>query len=813
MRRHALWAAMLSAGLLAACGGGGGDGGTTTTPVDTSASVALSGVAAKGLMANALVSAHAVNADGSVAATALASTTTDATGKYTLSFTATKDQPVVIRVQAKDDGSTTHLDEVSGAAQALPAGFTMRALFVPNASGAITTSASVTPFSEMAVAAAEHASGGVTAANAAQAISTVTQLLGFNPTGVTAKGVADAASTDEQKLAVLLTAVSQLADSGALGCDSGSAGAKVQCVVQTLADASSTSSIKLAADSDGAVTDVSAALASAVQTVLADPDLAGSVASTTLTSVIANLGCSGETCTAAPVAGGSTPDPVANAITSAKLFFTELKSDWAALFSRGGVSSVATGATNAEAWKFRQAMTGVQVPAEMAIKDLGALLMGADLYNDYKAGRETSNGRGRATDVTATNTASMAGNYNAVGCSLYQDSATTTLATAPANANFIGCRGTYFVTITSGASGTVTTEWRHGFTITPNADGSFGYTTRARKRVTTCLNGSCTTNLNEALQTNFYAGMLTPSVDTAGHITGFSVTGELPGAFKSGTTTLANDHHSWSLSGTRTIAGFKQETSTLEGSVIAYNADASVAGTLTVKSGTSTEIPVTADGHQPSDADPATQGDLATLSLDLVWATPTAEFEGVLSATDSVWDKSLTVHTPTKLVLSGALRNIADGVTTEFVKGVFSAGVEGYAAYDTTLADSAANHYAATFSFVGTVTAPSRPTLQVTLGAAQNSHEDELASLTLQYRSFVAGAPRLAIDVTSSKAPDGTRSYTLTEASANLALTWAEGAASSNLVYGSSQVIGTLVRDTGRLTFSDLSFVSLDIGL
>jgi hypothetical protein len=103
--------------------------------------------------------------------------------------------------------------------------------------------------------------------------------------------------------------------------------------------------------------------------------------------------------------------------------------------------------------------------------------------------------------------------------------------------------------------------------------------------------------------------------------------------------------------------------------------------------------------------------------------------------------------------------------------------------------------------------------LQVTLGAAQNSHEDELASLTLQYRSFVAGAPRLAIDVTSSKAADGTRSYTLTEASANFSLTWAEGAASSSLVYGSSQVIGTLVRDTGRLTFSDLSFISLDIGL
>ena len=46
MQRHALFAAMLTAGLLAACGGGGGD--TTTTP-ETPASVSVTGIAAKGL--------------------------------------------------------------------------------------------------------------------------------------------------------------------------------------------------------------------------------------------------------------------------------------------------------------------------------------------------------------------------------------------------------------------------------------------------------------------------------------------------------------------------------------------------------------------------------------------------------------------------------------------------------------------------------------------------------------------------------------------------------------------------------------------
>ena len=135
--RKTLFVAMASAGLLSACGGGGGsDAATpvTPTPSSTSATVALSGTAAKGLMANADVGVYAVNADGSVAATPLQTTTTDAQGKYSLSFTGTKDQPYVVRVSA--NANTTHADEVTGTAQPLPVGFQMRSLVVPTATGA-----------------------------------------------------------------------------------------------------------------------------------------------------------------------------------------------------------------------------------------------------------------------------------------------------------------------------------------------------------------------------------------------------------------------------------------------------------------------------------------------------------------------------------------------------------------------------------------------------------------------------------------------------------------------------------------------------
>ena len=112
--------------------------------------------------------------------------------------------------------------------QPLPVGFAMRSLLPAATSDTVTTSASVTPFSEMAVAAAAEAPGGVTTANATQAVTTMVHLLGFNPSNVVPTTTSGANATpDQQKLAVMLTAVSQLAASNALGCNTGSAGDKI----------------------------------------------------------------------------------------------------------------------------------------------------------------------------------------------------------------------------------------------------------------------------------------------------------------------------------------------------------------------------------------------------------------------------------------------------------------------------------------------------------------------------------------------------------------------------------------------------------
>ena len=823
MKRTPLFA-VLGASLLSACGGSGSD--TPTETPSAAATVALSGTAAKGLMANADVFVHAVNADGSVnTTTSLAGpTVTGNDGKYSLSFNGSKDTPYVVQVRAKADGSTTHRDEVSGADQSLPAGFTMRSLVLPDASGNVTTTASVTPFSEMAVAAAAKASGGVSAANAAQALSTVKQLLGFDPTKVAATSTGSASSDDEKKLAVLLTAVSQMASSGDLGCNSGAAGDKVKCVVDALGAAASTTSIKLESGS----TNVSAVLSSAVNTVLAKPELVGSISSTLLNTVAANLGCSSD-CAAASTGSTPTVDATALAISGAKLLFTQLKSDWTALFSRGGASSIATGAANVQAFKFDQAMRDVHLPATTLLTDSGALLLGIDLYNDFKAGRTSTPSRGRGEGMVANDdSADFSNSYGAASCGLYQDANTQVLATAIGNANFIGCSARYYLSRSYANNSFTTNEYRHGFAITPNADGSFGWQTRARLRVT---NPNGVVLSNAALQTDAngvalepFTGTVTTTM-TGGSVTGFSIVGELAGGFENGGFRLVNHKHAINLSGTRSFSASQRKdgSSSISGSLVAQDSSGATLSTLTVKQGSSKELPVSkdADGNEVAPGSPtavrSAGGTLHALTLNLVFSTASAEFEGLLSLPSASWDKSGTRLQPTEATLSGMLRNISGGVANEFLNGSFTAKATGYADYDATVPYSATNRYTRSLSFVGQITAPGRPTLALTVGAEQlvASDNGSTESLTLQYRSLVSGTPRLVVALSGTRdaGSASVNRYRLTEAGANLSLSWVDGANSVDLVHGDSRVVGSISTSSGVVTFSDGSLVSLDVGL
>lgn len=139
--------ALLSVLTVAGCGGGGGDSfsvASVTTPTS------VSGTAAKGIVKQAKVLVCRIVNGVPEADAACATTTTGADGSYRVTFSDGYTGPAMVKVMAGTAAgmASTMMDETTGAD--IPYNMTMRAL-VPAVSG--TTTAYVTPFSEMAASA------------------------------------------------------------------------------------------------------------------------------------------------------------------------------------------------------------------------------------------------------------------------------------------------------------------------------------------------------------------------------------------------------------------------------------------------------------------------------------------------------------------------------------------------------------------------------------------------------------------------------------------------------------------------------------
>lgn len=805
MQMKTLLAALVVAGLSVACGGdGGGD-----TPAATTSTVTLSGVAAKGLLRNAVVTAHAVKADGTVDTAVLATATTDANGAYTLpAFTATSGVPIVVRVTAT--AATRAVDEVSGTLVALPTDFVLRSVYVPTTTGPVSVTSHVTPFSELATAAAARATVGITAGTAAQAQVNVTALLGFDPTAVKPASIQSAQGPEQQALAVMLTAVSKLANDSGLGCNEAALGDRTQCVVEKLSESASLGSTK--PGTVGGI-DISAKLVESAVAVVNNPTLTQgtTVDVTTIGAVKSGL------------EGSGTPPVVSTspAITAAKSLFTGLKSDFSELFSQGGVSSIAQGAANIQGFRFKTAMDGVQVPLLSAVADSSAILSGIDLYNDFKAGRSGNNRAGGTADDIANGNAQLMPNLSPVSCGVYDRASNdpaAVLAATPQQAVSIGCQSVFYARRDAIANGYQITRWRHGFTITPGADNTYTYSTIARRTVQTCLTGqACTQTANEALSASPSTGTVTTTLNGI-HVAAFTIKGSYAATFKADTNELANASSVVDLAGSRTLPADKTSVASFSGSVVSKDGTGATVGTLTINSGSVTEIPVSADanGNEVAPNSPTAVrpfgGTFGAGAFDLTWATATAEFQGTMSLTESSWDKSLTSHTPTRGTFTGALRTIENGVKTEFMSGSLTLSALGYANYDARLADSSTNFYTTNYAFVGAITAPSRPKLELSISGSMRSNEDDPATVNLQYRSIVNNAPVRVIGAVATR-QGSDYSVKLTEATSNLSMTWAPGATSATLYVNDTTVVGQLSKATKVLTFTDQSFVSLDIGL
>lgn len=463
---------------LAACGGGGG-GSKTATDTNT-ASVA--GVASKGLMRNALVSAYAVKADGTVdTSRALATDRTDDSGQYELRGLP-PGQVVVITVVA--DANTRMDDEATGQVITPPVGFTMRAAAVPEASG--TASVQVTPFSELAVAIAEKNAEKLTVATVAAARAQVIQFVGGTDVLQTKPEFENGVPKNAAALA--LAAVSQLAENGGLGC-TGSVGVSsapgrvtaqadvapvsqseaVQCIVERLAEL-------------GTEGDDGANVATALNTALND--------------IKTEVSYTGPT--APPlqpvekVEPGTVSTTVAGYIRDAKALISSLRTTGATLGNNTDPTAI-TSRMKSVGQAFDSAvaplddsswMQIVTALAGTAIIDKGPLIY-ADLMVD-------SGGRFNLFD-TVTDLAGTAGDVSVI-CRFADSTFSTTVPSGPTNQ--LACRATYAVRTavaplpTGVGSSNTHFAFQHNFRLKRTGDDSIDVETRLVRQFGTLDPGS-----------------------------------------------------------------------------------------------------------------------------------------------------------------------------------------------------------------------------------------------------------------------------------------------------------------------------------
>ena len=225
MNKYTLIATAFTVLELVACGGGGGG----STPV--ASNISLTGVGSKGLLSSADVQVYEVISDGSLKAIG-SKTTTDLNGAYSIADLPVTTNPVIVKLTTT--GSTEMLDEtqslVNGkfvkSTSPIKIGTEIRSMLT---SLSATSELQITPFSEMAVAAAAS-TGKLTTESMASASSLITDSLGFDP--FKTKPVnADATglTTSQSKLMFLLTAVAIDTKTVCTGDSSG-----VSCAIERL---------------------------------------------------------------------------------------------------------------------------------------------------------------------------------------------------------------------------------------------------------------------------------------------------------------------------------------------------------------------------------------------------------------------------------------------------------------------------------------------------------------------------------------------------------------------------------------------------
>ena len=289
---HGFAMAAIATLILAGCGGGGGRSSPATFSATTT------GVAAKGIIKHAVVTAYELNAAGINVRTVGASET-DVTGKYALTIGSTyTGGPIKLVLSTKSDGTTKMVCDVStgcgvgvafGADYSLSPTFTLTSYQQAASNGAAITT-QITPYTNMAAARIDAQLAAATPSVldntlVSNANSEVSQLVGVNISTTEPVNIADpaavaAASPDALQYAAFNAGIGNVAFANAGGFEAG-----ITDVASSFADGqfTSTDPVTITSIVNAVNTEANAKTTAGLNTTALSATLASITANTTVT--------------------------------------------------------------------------------------------------------------------------------------------------------------------------------------------------------------------------------------------------------------------------------------------------------------------------------------------------------------------------------------------------------------------------------------------------------------------------------------------------------------------------------------------------
>ena len=788
--------------LLSACGGGS-DGIVTAPVVPVGFGTSLSGLASKGPLKNAMVTAFAIGADGSVGSTKLAEKETDDTGAYTLDL-GTYSGAVQL-VVAVIPGRTLSKDEATGQDVSLPADFRLRAnTTVPAHTGATSAiqSASITPFTELANQIALD-SGGLNAANLASASKVVFDLIGVDPVATKPLDATVAppanASDAEKRYALFNAAVSAMANSAPTTTDA----TTLACFTAAAADKGK--KIKCATDQIAKSVTVTAGAGGGAATLVANHKLVGLGAALVMASTDEAINKTGHTVSADSadakhlvaiekdvVAGTIAPIKLvvtteeSSDIIKARQFFSRLRSNAAALASGPLETGLADGVK-----AFGDSVRGEALAvASDTSKVVHMAVIASDLWSHYKSGA-TSN-------VNSPPIFGFPG-----GCTVYQGDFPTRFggdagealqpyvptsvdATSAVKASWVGC------SVNQGSTPSATNKLAIQYQRTvlfnmaaTTAPATVPYLAMARKRYWDAPTGVRTNQNLIATLSGVIGYTLTNQV-----VTGAKIIGDLPAPVKPNGSLLAA-RYPVNVDGLLTqLPSGAVKATFASGSLGVVPVGASVASlTLNLSPGGVTEVVLPgADSSAAQVAD-------AKLHIAASIKTAKGELTGMLVADRFTVDRFGNLQ-PGHAKFTGS---IAAAGSSGTVATFFSGALEG------------TNGALPVVSFEGTLTLPNRPVLTLSLSVSQTAAAATATGTTTASAAYTLtgryAQDAVTVQISGTNAATG-NSLTLADSSGVSVSTAGNGTPINVLVSG--RQTARIDQQRGRIVYGDGSFESLN---